>query len=95
MAQREEETVMLDRNVGLAQELNLSGPEREMEERAESGRMGPAERKRERIPEPEETGPPGGGSPPAGNGALFPFPMVRAADGSGRTAAAGKAAGGS
>ena len=33
MAQREEETVMLDRNVGLAQELNLSGPEREMEER--------------------------------------------------------------
>ena len=51
MAQREEETVMLDRNVGLAQELNLSGPERELEERAESGRMGPAERKRERIPE--------------------------------------------
>ena len=54
MAQREKETVMLDRNVGLAQELNLSGPERELEERAESGRMGPAERKRERIPEPEE-----------------------------------------
>lgn len=54
MAQREEEIVMLDRNVGLAQELNLSGPERELEERAESGRMGPAERKRERIPEPEE-----------------------------------------
>ena len=54
MAQREEEIVMLDRNVGLAQELNLSGPEREMEERAESGRMGPEERKRERIPEPEE-----------------------------------------